>query len=299
MVVATMATGCSPDRPTATAPDRVPARSPSPTPSDVDAGRDDPVRAPPPGAAIPSNPARLATELRGTTGRLAAAIADWRAAGLGRSGSAADVVEHYALYQQRLYRALVARPGLAARVLARLPSRWRRIADRNITAGAELRSLVTPVRSADRFRTLPPDPPRRLRRYYAAAERRFGIDWEVLAALNFVESKFGRLPGPSVAGARGPMQFLPSTWDAYGLGGDIMDPRDAILGAANYLSASGAPQRLSDALFAYNRSYEYVRAVRLYAREIKRDPDNYLAYYHWQVFIATTKGDVRVTGPGR
>ena len=101
---------------------------------------------------------------------------------------------------------------------------------------------------------------------YLEAERRFGVAWQVLAAVNFVESAFGRLRNASTAGAQGPMQFLPSTWRAYGLGGDIDDPRDAILGAANYLHASGAPRDYRRALFAYNHSPAYVDAV-LPARE--------------------------------
>jgi hypothetical protein len=94
------------------------------------------------------------------------------------------------------------------------------------------------------------------------------------------------------------MQFLPSTWDAYGNGGDVNDPRDAILGAARYLAASGAPERMSDALFAYNRSYDYVRAILIYARQMMRNERTFYAYYHWQVYVLTKDGDVRLSGPG-
>ena len=76
--------------------------------------------------------------------------------------------------------------------------------------------------------------------------------------MNFVESAFGRLRNRSVSGARGPMQFMPATWAAYGLGGDISDPRDAILGAANYLHANGAPGDEARALYRYNPSSHYV-----------------------------------------
>ena len=72
--------------------------------------------------------------------------------------------------------------------------------------------------------------------------------WHVLAAVNYVESRFGRLRNESVSGARGPMQFMPATWRAYGLGGDVRDPRDAIMGAANYLHASGAPRDYAPAV---------------------------------------------------
>ena len=58
------------------------------------------------------------------------------------------------------------------------------------------------------------------------------------------------------------MQFMPATWAAYGLGGDIADPRDAILGAANYLHANGAPGDETRALYRYNPSSHYVARDR-------------------------------------
>lgn len=108
--------------------------------------------------------------------------------------------------------------------------------------------------------------PAELMPLYTAAAQQYGVPWSVLAAINSIESGFGRNMGPSSAGAMGPMQFLPSTWRAYGVDGnrdgrkDIMDPADAIPGAANYLKASGAPD-LQRALFAYNRAQWYVDKV--------------------------------------
>ncbi len=72
------------------------------------------------------------------------------------------------------------------------------------------------------------------------------------------------------------MQFMPATWRAYGLGGNIRDPGDAILGAANYLRASGAPRNYRRALYAYNHSRLYVEAVARYSRFIARDPHSLL-----------------------
>ncbi len=71
---------------------------------------------------------------------------------------------------------------------------------------------------------------------------RYGVGWNYLAAIHLVETKFGRVKSDSVAGAQGPMQFIPSTWRIYGNGGDIHDPHDAILAAARLLRANGAPQ---------------------------------------------------------
>jgi membrane-bound lytic murein transglycosylase B len=95
------------------------------------------------------------------------------------------------------------------------------------------------------------------------------------------------------------MQFLPSTWRQYGMGGDIDDPRDAILAAANYLRRAGAPGALDRALFAYNHSTSYVGAIRRFAGRMRADPRAFLTYYAWQVFVRTPSGVRRLTGPGR
>lgn len=93
------------------------------------------------------------------------------------------------------------------------------------------------------------------------------------------------------------MQFLPATWAAHGLGGDIHDPHDAIMGAANYLRASGAPASHARALYAYNPSSLYVRAVLRFAHRIAHDPTAYYAAWSWQSFRRTARGDVRLTSP--
>jgi peptidoglycan hydrolase CwlO-like protein len=113
--------------------------------------------------------------------------------------------------------------------------------------------------------------------YKAAAKRyRFAEDWYVLAAVGKVESDHGQNMGPSSAGAMGPMQFLPSTWAQYGVDGNgdgeanIMDPEDAIPGAASYLVAGGAPEDWYAALYTYNRAGWYVREVLGIAESYKR-----------------------------
>jgi membrane-bound lytic murein transglycosylase B len=142
-------------------------------------------------------------------------------------------------------------------------------------------------------------PPAALLGYYRAAERRFGVRWNVLAAVNFVESAFNKLRNNSATGAQGPMQFMPATWRAYGLGGNVHDPHDAILGAANYLRANGAPGDNRRALVHYNPSTLYVDAVLRYAREIRSDRRAFYEYYARQVFVRTSSGLRRITGPGR
>jgi murein DD-endopeptidase MepM/ murein hydrolase activator NlpD len=95
----------------------------------------------------------------------------------------------------------------------------------------------------------------------------YGVPWNVLAAINKIESNFGRNMGPSSAGAIGWMQFMPSTWlswgtDADGDGvADPWNPVDAIYSAARYLAASGAASDIRQAVFAYNHAWWYVNDV--------------------------------------
>jgi membrane-bound lytic murein transglycosylase B len=142
-----------------------------------------------------------------------------------------------------------------------------------------------PGQKPPRIRTGPPEPADVLKRYYREAHARTGVSAGLLAAVNLVESDFGRVRNNSVAGAQGPMQFMPATWKSYGRGGDIHDPHDAILGAARFLAAAGARTDEAGALYRYNPSRLYVTAVRRYTHRIRTDP---LAFY---AFYASGAGD--------
>jgi membrane-bound lytic murein transglycosylase B len=235
--------------------------------------------------------------LSATTSDLRAAIRDWVGKNDPSRGTSPSNVILYALYQQRIYRLLAAENRLATATLARLPPDLRNAGSDFVAAHRELHRLTPPI-SAGTIAVGPAPPAGLLLRYYREAERRFHVPWRVLAAINFVESKFGKLRSASAAGAQGPMQFLPATWRRYGLGGNVHDPHDAILGAANYLKASGARRDLRRALHAYNPSGAYVDAVLRYARRLQADRTTFYALYSWQVFVKTLRGDRRVTGPG-
>jgi membrane-bound lytic murein transglycosylase B len=250
---------------------------------------------PEPDAPLPRTPDALAQRLTQTNRELAEAIARWRSEGDLESYPPPVDVTLWALQQQRIHLLLTPREGLAEKVTARL----RPATSAHLRATFRARrglERITPA-TPGRYRTGAPEPPARLLAHYRRAQRRFGVGWPVLASINFVESAFGRLRNSSAAGAQGPMQFIPSTWEAYGLGGDINDPREAILGAANYLRANGAPSRLRNALYRYNPSDLYVNAVLAYAERMRRDPDAFLAYYSWQVFVRVRSGTRRITGP--
>jgi hypothetical protein len=258
------------------------------------AGLDD--KPPAPTAPIPRTPAALAERLTGTESALAAAVDRWREEGDTGSYPPPRDVTLWALHQQRIHLLLTGRPALAERVLPRLPDPVAAHLRATFRARRGLGRITPPT--PGRYRTGPPEPAARLLDHYREAQRRFGVPWPVLAAINFVESGFGRMRNSSAAGAQGPMQFIPPTWEAYGMGGDVNDPHDAIMGAANYLSASGAPGDLTGALYAYNPSALYVRAVLAYAGRIKRDRDAFLSYYSWQVFVRQPQGGTRrITGP--
>jgi hypothetical protein len=107
-----------------------------------------------------------------------------------------------------------------------------------------------------------------------------GLSWTVLAAIGQIESGDGANPGPSSAGALGPMQFLPSTWQVYGISAfgqtgspDIMNAYDAVPSAARLLCANGGSTAagLRGAIFAYNHATWYVNEVLALAQEYARD----------------------------
>jgi hypothetical protein len=117
---------------------------------------------------------------------------------------------------------------------------------------------------------------------YQAAGAAYGIPWQVLAAINEVETDYGRDLNISSAGAEGWMQFLPSEWEQYGV--DVNDdgfedpynPADAIFAAARYLKAAGGDTNIRAAVFSYNHSQSYVNSVMLRAQLLGGTPPQLL-----------------------
>ncbi len=117
---------------------------------------------------------------------------------------------------------------------------------------------------------------------YQAAGTAYGIPWQVLAAINEVETDYGRDLSVSSAGAEGWMQFLPAEWAQYGVDAngdgfkDPYNPADAIFTAARYLKAAGGDTDIHAAVYSYNHSQAYVDTVMLRAQLLGGTPSNLL-----------------------
>jgi hypothetical protein len=233
------------------------------------------------GGASGSSPQTVVDRLTRTDDALRAAVDRWRGGSdPPQAQPPQDVLDLAAVLQHDTHY-LAEHSNVRTRVLPLLPG----------PLAAELRRLTTAERDllrlsrGARHRKLKvgaPPPLSDLVSFYREAQSRYGIGWNYLAAVHLVETKFSRVKSDSVAGAKGPMQFIPSTWAIYGNGGDIHDPHDAILAAADLLRHNGAPRSYARALRAYNDSGLYVDAVIRYAREIAANPYGLYYLYCWQ-----------------
>jgi membrane-bound lytic murein transglycosylase B len=268
LLLATLALACGGD-------DAAPTARQQTTPTATPAPPPDPAR------PLPQSAAALAADLTDTSAALREGIEAWRRDGDPAAGDAPPAVAALAARVERIHRALAQRQRLTERTLRRLSGRVRAEARDVIAARRALDVLnkPRPGQKPPKVRRGPPEPADVLRSYYRKARDRSGVSATLLAAVNLVESDFGRVRNDSVAGAQGPMQFIPSSWRAYGRGGDVHDPHDAILAAARYLAAAGARHDEAAALYAYNPSSLYVTAVSSYARVMRRDPLAFYALY--------------------
>src|SRR3954451_19382990 len=114
---------------------------------------------------------------------------------------------------------------------------------------------------------------------YQSCGTEYGIPWQVLASINKIETAFGTNLNVSSAGAEGWMQFIPSTWAAYGVDAnndgkkDPYNPVDAICAAARYLRAAGGDKDIRQAILAYNHADWYADEVLLGANQYGKLPD--------------------------
>jgi membrane-bound lytic murein transglycosylase B len=227
--------------------------------------------------AVGADPAQLA-------GQLAAAE---RVLGAG-AAAPADMARQALIVQLACLR-VAAHPRWAEAVIARVAPAQRAAVATDIAATADLVALTPPRTRLPPWRIVPAGHLAALRADYQAAQAATGVRWFYLAAINFVETDFGRVDGRSTAGAQGPMQFLPATWAIYGHG-SIHRPKDAILAAAHLLAASGAARDVGAALHAYNPSWRYVDAVLRYAHRLRRDPHALTGYYNRPVICRLASG---------
>jgi len=202
--------------------------------------------------------------------------------------------------QQLLYRYLSAHPDLDETVIAAVGTDVRPYVERIVRArelgqarAAANPSTTPPSDTLPAWELVDPGTVDQLMSYYHEAEAATGVPWYWLAAIHFQETRMGRIVGTSSAGAVGPMQFLPSTW-AKCCDGDPTVAHDAIVGAAKYLVAGGAPTDMPAALHHYNPNDSYVATVTAFAENMRDNPKLYNAYREWQVFYPTSAGTVRL-----
>lgn len=238
---------------------------------------------PSPGGAQPrlaTDPAQLADDL----------VSDERA--LRNRSTPEPALTQAARRQQVAYRAIGRHPEWDGIIRPRIPADLIAFYDHNVDARRQLATLAEPRDTLPAWRIEPPPPAELLLDCYRETEAASGVGWNYLAAINLIETHFGSVRGTSLAGAQGPMQFMPSTFAAYGAGGDINAPRDSILAAGRYLAANGFANDPDHALFRYNNADAYVRAVHAYAAALAADPAAFGAFYRWDVYYVTTAGDV-------
>lgn len=195
--------------------------------------------------------------------------------------------------QQMLYRHIARNPNWILPLWEAVPDDLFFTIERQVTARQAISSLSTaePSGNVPAWEIIDPLPADELLALYREASEATGIDWAYLAAINLLETGFGRIDGISIAGAQGPMQFLPTTWEEVS-DGDIRDPYDAIPAAARYLVRRGGPEDMDRALFGYNNSEAYVTSISAYAELFRDDLANFYAAHQWEIHYSSSAGDL-------
>ena len=175
-------------------------------------------------------------------------------------------------------------------VLARLDPGVRAKTRGNVEAAALLDAMNSPQERLPHWRIVEPPPPPVLLGHYRYAARRIGAPWTYLAAIHLVETRMGRIRGVSSAGAQGPMQFLPTTWDIYGGGGTSTTlvtgswrPRDSFAPTAHPTTwpapcGTTTPRTTTSA---------WSPAM---PEQLQRSALAYRGYWHWRVLYKHVRG---------
>jgi hypothetical protein len=194
--------------------------------------------------------------------------------------------------EQVIVRSVARHPEWQAPFLDALPADLAALAELHLSARSSLGRLHTapPLEQIPAWQINTPEPLADLLSHYREAEASTGIDWRVLAGIHLIETGFGRIDGLSSAGAQGPMQFLPTTWEEVSEGGDINDAHDAIQGAARYLVRRGGLDDIRAGLWGYNNSEDYVDAVLTYVELLELDERAIRGIYNWEIYVGTDVG---------
>ena len=244
-------------------------------------------------ASVPAPNGRFYPALPSSPADLAAVLARVETALREASTPATDLPD-LGHTQQMIYRIVGRNPELDVDFFNALPPGLVADVADHLDARRAFIDLVSDFDAAENvpaWAIVAPEPLESLLAYYQEAEAATGIEWEYLAAINLVETGMGRIVGLSTAGARGPMQFIATTWDEVGEG-SIDDPHDSIQAAARYLVRRGGPDDMDAALWGYNNADEYVTAVSHYAAMLRRDPLNLTGLYHWEIHFFASVGDL-------
>lgn len=274
-LTASVLVGCS-----ATTPPSSETARPETIGAEVAAPAQEPPRPTTAQPVLAADPARIVDDL----------MADERALRDPRASEAALTAA--ARRQQKSYRVLARHPEWDAITRPRVPRALLEVFDRNIDARRQLAAMGRGKPTLPAWRIDPPRPAEELLAYYRKSEASSGVGWNYLAAINFVETAYGRISGVSTAGAQGPMQFMPSTFATHGAGTDILSPHDSIMAAGRFLAAHGFARDRDHALYRYNNSRQYVRAINQYAALIAADPAVFAGYHRWEVYYNSVAGDV-------
>ncbi len=195
--------------------------------------------------------------------------------------------------QQMLYRTIGRNPDWFEQVRSTVPESVRPFVELQLAGRRSIAAIPSgdPPTNVPAWEIIEPLGAEELLGLYRTAADDTGIDWPYLAAINLLETGFGRIDGVSTAGAQGPMQFLATTWEEVS-NGDINDPHDAIPAAAAYLVRRGGPDNMEKALWGYNNSDAYVASVTAYADLFRSDITSFYAAHAWEIHYSSAVGDL-------